>query len=143
MKRLYGLLLAAGMGAAGWVLAGPQSAPMRLDRTGQRGQVFFNHQAHETVARPEQGYPFASRTACAACHHSTDGRGVVRLWRCGACHGPAGHPRNPKNGHFDSVDSERAFHDTCIACHRASGKGPATCGECHRSRGATGGNGWD
>ena len=96
-----------------------------------------------------------SEAACVGCHHSLDRVGIPRLAKCGVCHGPEGQPlkapatyvypngsgnppMNPKNRIGDEVFTERAFHDNCIACHRAviqtgvpAREAPITCNGCH------------
>ncbi len=112
-----------------------------LNVRGRRGAVIFNHKTHETMINPDAGSVFTARTgaACAGCHHTDDAFGISQLVKCHACHGAEGHPKNPKNRDFDEVFAERAFHDTCISCHRASNqnagsdKAPTSCTSCHLS----------
>jgi hypothetical protein len=71
--------------------------------------------------------------ACVRCHHTVSARGIPELYKCNVCHHRKdGDPRNPKNRDFDEVMAERAFHDSCIGCHRAAEKGPTTCSGCHK-----------
>jgi hypothetical protein len=118
-----------------------KSKIIQLDTRGTRGVVSFNHRPHEMVINPDPNAPFKTKpgAACLGCHHTiSTARGVPQLWKCSACHREEGNPQNPKNKDFDEVWSERAFHDLCINCHRASNqalsnlKGPTTCGECHK-----------
>jgi hypothetical protein len=139
----FGLLVTAALGArpATTPVQGDQaqSKVVRLDVNGTRGVVLFNHKNHEARLNPDPNavYKAKAGAACVGCHHSVDSRGIPQLWKCGACHRGEGDPRNPRNRDFDEAWSERAFHDTCIGCHRSSTKGPTTCGECHK-RGAQG-----
>ncbi len=106
----------------------------KLDVKGRRGMVLFDHKAHETRVSPDPEAPHQSKAgaACAACHHTRDSVGIPQLLKCGTCHRAEGNKVNPKNRDFDEVFAERAFHDSCIACHRASAKGPTTCNSCHQ-----------
>jgi hypothetical protein len=119
--------------------AAPQEAStkvVKLDTWGQRGVVFFDHAGHETVINPDPNWPFKAKAgaACVGCHHSVSRRGIPQLYKCNVCHHRReGDPRNPKNRDFDEVMAERAFHDSCIGCHRESNKGPVTCSGCHKS----------
>ena len=134
----FGILIPAALGA------GPSPVPdqseeaaakfIRLDVSGSRGVVLFNHKTHEARISPDPGavYKAKAGAACAGCHHTMNSRGIPQLWKCSACHRGEGDPANPRNRDFDEVWSERAFHDSCIVCHRASTKGPTTCGECHK-----------
>jgi len=96
--------------------------------------VLFNHKSHEARINPDANAPYKAKAgaACIGCHHTANSRGIPQLWKCSSCHRGEGAPTNPKNRDFDEVWSERAFHDSCIGCHRASLKGPTTCGECHK-----------
>jgi Class III cytochrome C family len=129
----------AALSALPFALQGSQAPPgavtIELDKMGRRGSVLFDHKAHETRVNPDPNYPYKAKAAatCAGCHHTTNRLGVLQLWKCSSCHLDDGDPRNPKNREFDEVRAERAFHDQCIGCHRASNKGPITCAECHRS----------
>jgi len=101
-------------------------------------------------------YPvLTSEAACVGCHHSRNNVGIPQLVKCGICHGPEGQPlkapakfvnpngsenpaMNPRNQIGDEVFTERAFHDNCISCHRASiqngvpaREAPITCNGCH------------
>jgi hypothetical protein len=122
----------------------PQSSDskvIKLDINGERGVVLFDHKAHEGLLNPDSTVAHKARqgAACIGCHHTSDRRGIPQLWRCGACHRQEGHPQNPKNSESDEVHTERAFHDTCIGCHRASNqttrsvRAPIACGDCHQS----------
>lgn len=108
---------------------------IRLNLRGTRGVVPFDHKTHETRINqdPDARYKARPGAACAGCHHTANPNGTPQLWKCTACHRGEGHSGNPKNGDFDEAWSKRAFHDACIACHRASARGPTTCGGCHKS----------
>lgn len=113
-----------------------------LDQKGTRGMVYFDHRLHEAFVNPDPESPFQAKqsAACVGCHHTeSQAKGVPQLWKCNACHKGEGHPNNPKNRESDEVMAERAFHDSCIGCHRATNekaqvnKSPTTCGGCHKS----------
>ncbi len=128
----------------------------------ERGAVRFDHQAHQGRLNPDPNAAFkASATAsCAGCHHSTNETGVPQLWKCTVCHQTEGRAEgkgagqyvnkrcgqqcetagNPKNCQCDELYFERAFHDSCIGCHRANNeqtrvnRAPTTCSGCHAAR---------
>lgn len=116
----------------------------QLDLNGTRGVVCFRHKPHESYENPDAGFAHQTEKGaeCASCHHArSEARGTPLLWKCTACHRGAGDPQNPRNRDLDEVSSERAFHDLCIGCHRASNdkglskcKAPVACSECHASR---------
>jgi hypothetical protein len=141
---MLGLVIPAALGAGLFAQAAEQqqtgsgSLPkvIRLDEKGARGVVFFDHKGHESVISADSNWPHKAQkgAACVGCHHTSNARGVPQLFKCNVCHHrKEGDPRNPKNRDFDEVMAERAFHDTCIECHRASEKGPVTCSGCHKS----------
>ena len=109
---------------------------IRLDEKGRRGVVFFDHKGHESLISPDPEWPHKAQkgAACSGCHHTISARGIPQLYKCNVCHHRKdGDPRNPKNRDFDEVMAERAFHDSCIECHKVSNKGPVTCSGCHKS----------
>ena len=108
---------------------------LRLDEKGRRGVVFYDHKGHESFISTDPEWPFQAKkgAACVGCHHTVSARGIPELYKCNVCHHrKEGDPRNPKNRDFDEVMAERAFHDSCIGCHRAAEKGPTTCSGCHK-----------
>jgi hypothetical protein len=117
-----------------------ESKIIQLDRNGERGVVPFDHARHETLVNPDPGWSHKAKAgaACSGCHHTLSARGTPQLWRCAACHRNEGDPKNPRNKESDELDTERAFHENCIGCHRATNstrtinKAPTTCGGCHR-----------
>ncbi|HEX8088337.1 MAG TPA: cytochrome c3 family protein [Blastocatellia bacterium] len=141
---MLGLVIPATLGAGLFAQAaerqqaegGSAHKIIRLDEKGRRGVVFFDHKGHESVVSPDPGWPHKAQkgAACAGCHHTVNARGVPQLYKCNVCHHrKEGDPRNPKNRDFDEVMAERAFHDSCIECHKVSEKGPVTCSGCHKS----------
>lgn len=115
----------------------------RLDLNGTRGVVSFRHKTHEGFVNPDTAFVHQAEKGaeCVSCHHArSEASGTPLLWKCTACHRGEGDPQNPKNREMDEVSSERAFHDLCIGCHRASNdkglskcKAPIACSECHAS----------
>ena len=120
---------------AGQAAANAQNKLVVLDDWGRRGVVFFDHRGHEKLRNTDKDWPFQSKegAACTGCHHTINAKGLPQLWKCNVCHHRReGDPRNPKNRAFDELMAERAFHDSCIECHRVSNKGPVTCSGCHK-----------
>jgi len=140
---VLGLVIPAALGAGSFAQPVEQQtesgyAPkvIRLDEKGRRGVVFFDHKGHESLISPDAEWPHKAQkgAACVGCHHTVSARGIPELYKCNVCHHrKEGDPRNPKNRDFDEVMAERAFHDSCIECHRVSNKGPVTCSGCHKS----------
>jgi hypothetical protein len=115
--------------------AGTQAKLVVLDDWGRRGVVFFDHRGHEKLINPDSNWPFKAKqgAACTGCHHTINAKGLPQLFKCNVCHHRReGDARNPKNRDFDELMAERAFHDSCIECHRVSNKGPVTCSGCHK-----------
>ncbi|MEK6299927.1 MAG: cytochrome c3 family protein [Acidobacteriota bacterium] len=116
----------------------------KLDLQGWRGVVCFRHKTHEAYPNPDTAFAHQAEKGaeCVSCHHArSEANGTPLLWKCTACHRGEGDPQNPRNREMDEVSSERAFHDLCIGCHRASNekglskcKAPIACSECHASR---------
>jgi hypothetical protein len=115
---------------------------IKLDLKGTRGIVSFRHRHHEAYLHPDNQFAHQAQKGaeCIGCHHKrTELSGVPILVKCTACHGGLGDSKNPKNRDSDEEWSERAFHDLCIGCHRASNekgtvkcdKAPVACSECH------------
>ncbi|HXU40082.1 MAG TPA: cytochrome c3 family protein [Blastocatellia bacterium] len=118
---------------------------IKLDLKGTRGVVLFRHRHHETYLNPDSHFAHQGQQGaeCIGCHHKrTEFSGVPVLVKCIACHGVDGDPKNPRNKDGDEERSQRAFHDLCIGCHRASNakglvkcdKAPVACGECHAAK---------
>jgi hypothetical protein len=138
---IYAVGLAIPVAAGSGLFTGQQTdsgfAPkiLRLDEKGRRGVVFFDHKGHEAFISPDPNTPHSAKkgAACSGCHHTISARGIPELYKCNVCHHRKdGDPRNPKNRDFDEVMAERAFHDSCIGCHRSAEKGPTTCSGCHK-----------
>jgi hypothetical protein len=97
------------------VLAVDEVTPV-LELKSRVGEVRFDHKRHAILPG----------TRCKDCHHTDSGS---KVQGCHGCHRPdSKFPRN----------TERAFHDSCIGCHKrvlAAGmtSGPVKrCSHCHR-----------
>jgi hypothetical protein len=122
----------------------PAAQIKKLDPNGERGMVCFRHKTHEaySVQDPNFAHQTGEGATCIGCHHKrSEATGVPILAKCTTCHRNEGDPANPRNRDMDEVWSERAFHQLCIDCHRASNakaiskcKAPIACSECHAAR---------
>jgi cytochrome c553 len=85
--------------------------------------VPFKHNEHNAKAKI---------TKCATCHHEfTEGKQMMTgrastERRCSYCHQVQPAPTD----HTPAL--MMAYHKLCQDCHRAKGKGPLKCGECHK-----------
>ena len=80
----------------------------------------FNHDAHNEKA---------GITDCVVCHHGgkdgvLDKNASSEGTPCSECHTVRGGP--------GVTPLARAWHRQCMGCHRAVGKGPLACGDCHK-----------
>ncbi len=88
-----------------------------LNRNGaKRGKVFFSHFAHFDYVEAE-----TEAENCLVCHHTTKPK--ARPENCGVCHKVQPTAAAPSR--------EKAFHNTCRACHKEIEAGPRTCTQCH------------
>jgi hypothetical protein len=83
-----------------------------LSTHGIKPKVMFPHPHH------------AQMFACAKCHHPLGSPGPNKDKDCSTCHIAGGKGQSP-------VSNKDAFHQTCRACHEATGRGPTACQECH------------
>jgi hypothetical protein len=142
-------------------LAGQGVDVIMLNMKGARayGPVRFDHRKHEKMINPDPEWPYQAKrgAACSGCHHTVNNVSIPQLWKCTVCHqdeakGDGKYPSsrhkncdpsgNPKNKDCDEVFFERAFHDSCISCHRAEiargknpNEAPVTCMGCHAQKG--------
>jgi hypothetical protein len=84
---------------------------------GRRGPVVFPHVAHHKVIE-----------TCQTCHHNMPQDAERPDKGCRECH---------TNDH--KVPTMKAFHDTCITCHRNENREkknelPVRCTDCHTSK---------
>jgi len=68
------------------------------------GKVTFSHKSHSEAS------------SCKECHHM----GEVSQ-KCTSCHTAD-----------SDVNTQKAFHDNCITCHKEKEQGPTGCTECHK-----------
>ena len=86
----------------------------------ERPAAVFKHDEHNEKAALED---------CAACHHAHDEQGRLLKGQdsigtpCADCHAVKGGKGTPLM---------RAYHRMCQGCHEKAGKGPESCGECHK-----------
>jgi hypothetical protein len=96
------------------------------------GPVAFNHANH---TKPTYA------ASCQSCHHTNTDTKTEGAIRCVACHRESGYEKNPAAEDGTELDVKNAYHGVnegdnspgCITCHRARGKGPTGCAECHMS----------
>ncbi|RMG20754.1 MAG: hypothetical protein D6729_02145, partial [Deltaproteobacteria bacterium] len=74
----------------------------------KKGKVTFPHRDHQKRKIP-----------CATCHHTLEPHQTPKA--CRTCHG-----EQP-----DAPAMRTAAHKRCRACHKAKGKGPTACKDCH------------
>jgi cytochrome c553 len=139
---IVALVVFATVQAGALASSGQQGIIFKLDTRGSRGVVYFNHRPHEAFINPDPDFAYKDKVkknaTCAGCHHTVSRRGIPQLWKCVSCHKGEGQEKNPKNRDYDEVHAERAFHDLCIGCHKATNtkenslKAPTTCGGCHK-----------
>ncbi len=91
---------------------------MMLDEDGRRGRVFFPHRDHHTDFVSAQG----GVGECQVCHHTTEAAEPVDEG-CRDCHEDVSTD--------DTPNAEKAFHNSCRACHREEQAGPTKCSQCH------------
>lgn len=81
----------------------------------------FAHDAHNEKA---------GLSDCVVCHHGgADGKqdktASTEGTPCSECH-------KVKTAKGKGTDLTHAYHKQCIGCHKAKGKGPVACGQCHK-----------
>ena len=83
----------------------------------------FDHAAHQKL----------EGSTCGDCHHSqdADGKKVAytdgqEIGKCASCHDAMTGEAQKKIKGFKG-----AAHTNCKGCHKAAGKGPTKCKECH------------
>jgi len=102
------------------------------------GIVKFTHDKHAAAV------PAGYGVACGECHHGKDGKPLASLkagdkvQSCFECHNKAEKPP-AKDPAMSAEDYKKlqveyfygAIHENCQGCHKAKGKGPVKCTECH------------
>ena len=83
---------------------------------GTKGQVKFTHEKHKDLK-------------CVDCHHEAKTPAEeANIKGCLTCHG-----KDPAaKGDITAKGKDNPFHKNCVSdCHKAKGKGPTKCKECH------------
>jgi len=75
------------------------------------GPVEFSHSKHASLAGD-----------CTSCHHKSEGQATP----CVTCHQAESDPADAS-----ALILKVAYHDRCLACHKAAGSGPVSCTGCH------------
>jgi len=95
--------------AASMAVAGDPPAKVMIDKgKDKKSGVNFDHAMH------------AGTFDCFKCHHASKAKEDIKS--CFTCHGADAAAPSVKD----------AFHKTCQVCHKAEGKGPTKCAECHK-----------
>jgi hypothetical protein len=99
-----------------------QRITIKLDTTGSRGGVVFDHREHEGEINPDQSFRHKTRggVACIGCHHTVENITNTRQFqKCSECHKPEGDPANKTDSQGIELNSMEIYHRLCISCHRA------------------------
>ena len=116
MKKMIilGVIVFSLVGVAAVFAAGPPTTDVVIDACKTKmSAVTFPHPKHAGEMK----------IACTTCHHSG-------LKACKDCHG-----KTPAAGAASCTEmamNKNPFHVRCIGCHKAQGKGPTSCKECHK-----------
>ncbi|HKF56714.1 MAG TPA: cytochrome c3 family protein [Blastocatellia bacterium] len=121
-----------------------QRITIKLDTTGSRGGVVFDHREHEAEINPDQSFRHKARAgvACVGCHHTVQNITETKQFqKCSDCHKPVGDPANKTDSQGIELNSMEIYHRLCISCHRASNfkvsnerianSSFTKCSECH------------
>lgn len=99
--------------AVSMAVAGDPPAQMTIDKVAnKKSGVAFDHAKH------------AGSIDCFKCHHTAKNKDEIKS--CFECHG-----KDPAASDPTSTKSDNPFHASCKECHKAEGKGPTKCAECH------------
>lgn len=91
-------------------------SPIIKQREDHYTPVRFAHKRHAALTRD-----------CTKCHHyRPEDENSLETTRCSACHQDAFNPDHP-----DRIGLKAAYHQQCVACHKAEAKGPTDCKGCH------------
>lgn len=66
---------------------------------------------------------------CKACHHKWDGKAPVKKCATAGCHDDFKEKKGEKSAYASMHDPKSKL--SCVGCHKAGGKGPLKCDECH------------
>ena len=121
-KSLFAVLaLAAVLAFAVAVMAAAPAGEINVGEkagvaAGSKGWVKFTHESH-------------AANKCVECHHEAKTPAdEANIKSCFTCHG-----KDPAaKGDITAKNNTNPFHKNCSAdCHKAKGKGPTKCKECH------------
>ena len=94
--------------AASMAVAGDPPGQVMIEKgKDKKPGVSFDHAKH------------SGSIDCFKCHHKSTDKAAIKS--CFDCHGADAAAPSVKD----------AFHGSCTACHKAEGKGPTKCKECH------------
>jgi len=84
-----------------------------------KAEVTFPHKKHEAVAD------------CLVCHHKAKDKAAIKGCVAEGCHvdAAAAAKKDPKG--FYQAWHSKAAANSCLGCHKAKGKGPKGCKDCH------------
>lgn len=91
--------------------------PVRIFYTSAAGNVLFDMKEHTD----ENGFGIA----CVDCHHDIESASETPD-PCQDCH------LANKEDSEGELNTQDAFHKTCIDCHELDGLAPVECDQCHR-----------
>ena len=95
----------------------PPENPVRILHKSAAGSVLFDMKEHTD----ETGFGIA----CIDCHHDIESESETPE-ACKECHVAE---KEESEGELNTQD---AFHNTCIGCHEEDGMAPVDCDKCHR-----------
>ena len=94
--------------AASMAAAGDPPAQVMIDKgMDKKAGVSLDHAKH------------SGSIDCFKCHHTAKTKADIKS--CFECHG----------ADADAPSVKDAFHGSCRDCHKAEGKGPTRCNDCH------------
>lgn len=76
-----------------------------------------------------------AKLECKACHHKEEG-GAIKKCAAAGCHdNPDPKDKTSEKSFYKAYHDMKSTH-SCMGCHKAEGKGPAKCTDCHPKKGA-------
>jgi len=91
-------------------------SPIIKKRENHYEPVRFAHKRHAALIND-----------CNRCHHfRPKDENAIETTRCSACHQDSFNPDHPER-----IGLKAAYHQQCMECHKAEGKGPVDCKGCH------------
>ena len=98
----------------GLVAKAPPRKVVIKDCQKKKPPVAFDHEKHAKTLK----------IGCKSCHHKGSGK------KCVSCH--AGKMKGKTPGCAEMSLKKNPYHITCAGCHKKKGKGPKSCGKCHK-----------